>query len=128
MREVGEYIFFARFKEAAFGKVAASVIADTEVTVFSGDNPDGGVWFGRYAPGNYTAEEITGLEITVTNTPTSFDERRKGSKSKTLQSIKVDSVRGGCLGDVFPFTVVRTNQFLPFFEPFVNEEMRSSFG
>ena len=35
--------FFARFKEAAFGKVAASVIADTEVTVFSSDNPDGGV-------------------------------------------------------------------------------------
>ena len=32
------------------------------------------------------------------------------------------------IGDVFPFTVVRTNQFLPFFEPFVNEEMRSSFG
>lgn len=29
--------------EAAFGKVAASVIADTEVTVFSSDNPDGGV-------------------------------------------------------------------------------------
>ena len=128
MREVGEYLFFARFKEAAYGMCAGSVIADSEVTVFSGDNPDGGVWFGSYAPGNYTAEEITGLEITVTNTPTSFDERRKGSKSKTLQSIKVDSVRGGSIGDVFPFTVVRTNQFLPFLEPLVNEEMRSSFG
>ena len=79
-------------------------------------------------PGNYTAEEITGLEIAVTNTPTSFDERRKGGKSKTLQGIEVNSIRGGGIGDVFPFTVVRTNQFLPFFEPFVNEEMRSSFG
>ena len=128
MRKVSEHIFFALFKEAAFRKVTTGVIADTEVTVFSGDNPDGGVWFGRYAPGNHTAEEVTGLKIPVTDTPASFDEGRKGGKSKTLQGIEVNSVRGGGIGDVFPFTVIGTNQFLPFFEPFVNEEMCSSFG